>query len=277
MKRGLNMSDITSLSRLSFFKVSKYEHFEPHICDFSDIPRPHYCMGLIFEGSGEFVSDGKKVCVNAGDIIFVPVGSTYISSWHGSPDVMYISVHFSFEFNRLFGRTKKLEIQKVTLPDVDELRKSYLTMYENCEGKKTNQLSALSEFYNILSRVYPTLKYTDTKDIDARVEKAIDYIEFNWRDRIQIDELAKVCNMSTSHFYSCFKECTGYSPIEYKQRVAIRNAELMLVDGSEKSIEEISELAGFTSSIYFRELFKKITGKTPTKYRKYSETEEYSQ
>ena len=34
-----------------------------------------------------------------------------------------------------------------------------------------------------------------------------------------------------------------------------------------KSIEEISNEFGFDSPIYFRRVFKKLTGKTPTEYR----------
>ena len=87
------------------------------------------------------------------------------------------------------------------------------------------------------------------------------------RCRFTVDELAEVCHMSTSHFYACFKNAVGMSPIEYKNSVCINRAMLRLVS-EDKTIEEISEELGFESAAYFRKVFKRVTGKTPKEYRK---------
>ncbi len=262
------MSDISNASKLSFFKVDKYCYNNTYICDFSNIPRPHYCMGLILSGSGVFTYDKGSVEVFPGDIIVVPVGSTYISTWSGAPDVAYISAHFSFDFPGPFPRNSKLKIQKVTLPDFEEIKKSYITMYENFEQKKEAQLYALGEFFKILGKVYPYLNFKPRKNIDERINKAVEYIEYHYKEDFPIDVLSQLCSMSTSHFYACFKDSVGCSPVEYKHGICIRHAELMLLDDTKKSIEDISDTLGFGSAIYFRKIFKKITGKTPREYRK---------
>jgi YesN/AraC family two-component response regulator len=64
-----------------------------------------------------------------------------------------------------------------------------------------------------------------------------------------------------------YKQQTGYSPIAYKNRLAIQNAShALLLENN--SVEAVSEEYGFESPIYFRRLFKKILGTTPTAYRK---------
>ncbi len=262
------VSDITKAGKLSFFQVDRYRHAHYAECDFSSAPRPHFCMGLILDGEGDFFYDATCVTVREGDIIFVPVGSTYVSKWCGSPEIHYISVHFSFDFPGPFPRSAKMNIQKMRLEHHEALRQIYENMLSGFCREKPMQLSVLGDFYKLLSLVYPNLQFMKNEELDDRIAKAVAYIEYHAKEDFKIEDLAKLCNMSTSHFHACFKEALGQSPIEYKNGVSIRHAELMLLADSKKSIEAISEELGFSSSVYFRELFKKITGKTPREYRK---------
>ena len=41
-----------------------------------------------------------------------------------------------------------------------------------------------------------------------------------------------------------------------------------LIEDKNISVEEIASTHGFESAVYFRRLFKKFTGKTPTEYRR---------
>ncbi len=257
----------SELSRLRFFKVEKYNFETSHNCDFSNIPRPHYCMGLIMKGSGVFTFKNKSVAVNEGDIIFVPVGSTYISSWKGDPEIRYISVHFSFDLPDPITQNKITEIQKISVDDFLQMENDYITMYDNFDRNKALGFASLGSFYRIMSYVYPKLDFKAVKKSDDRISMATKYIEEHFKENYSVEFLAEFCNMSPSHFHTVFKQITGCSPVEYKHKTAIRQAELLLIE-NKYSIEEISEILGFNSSIYFREIFKKLTGKTPTEYRK---------
>ncbi|MEE1186915.1 MAG: AraC family transcriptional regulator [Acutalibacteraceae bacterium] len=261
------MSDISDLSKLSFFSVTEYTQNNGYVCDFTGIPRPHYCVGLILEGRGDFEFAGKTVVVNKGDIIFVPIGSTYASHWSGCDKAVYISAHFSFETHDLFSRNKKIEIQKVTLPDYPDLKSKFEKMYAAYNGNKTQQLVALGTFYEIISMVCSQLIYTKTTLMDKRIEKAVEFIEEHFTQQFTIEQLAKLSNMSVSHFHECFKSQVGCSAITYKHNMCVRKAQILLTK-SDLSIEEISETLGFNSSVYFREVFKKTTGKSPSEYRK---------
>ncbi len=261
------MNSISDLSKLSFFSVTKYTQADGYVCDFTGIPRPHYCMGLILEGRGNFRFGNQTVTVEQGDIIFVPIGSTYASYWSGPAGAHYISAHFSFENHELFSRNKKIEIQKVTLPDCSDLKNKFEAMHEACNGHKSQQLAALGLFFEIIGMVYPRLSYTQTGRMDERIEAAVLFIEKHLTEDISIEQLAGVSNMSISHFHECFRAQVGCSAISYKHRMCVRKAQILLAE-SDFSIEEVSGMVGFHSSIYFREIFKKITGKSPGEYRK---------
>ncbi len=254
-------------SKLSFMQVDEYEYNCSYTCDFSQMPRPHYCMGLIIDGTGIFEFDGRSVMVNKGDIIFVPVGSTYISKWSGNP-ARYISIHFSFEYPGIFPQNTKPDIQKISTQHFDDIRKMCEKILHTKPKNNAEQLSALGNFYQIMALVYPEILLNKIKKMDSRILKAIEYIEQHYNENFSVKDITKLCALSGSHFHTLFKESVGCSPVEYKLATRIRRAELMLIENMQKTIEDISAEVGFDSSIYFRKVFKKITGKSPREYRR---------
>lgn len=264
------MVGIASASRLSFFKVSKYEYVRRHVCDFGNCPRPHFCMGLIIEGEGVFSSESGDVHVGKGDIIFVPITSKYISTWCGDPDIIYISMHFSFEPGGIFSSQTVFDIQRIALPQFDSLKADFKYALENYDGGDKEKLKTLGIFYKVMGEVVPRLEHRQTRAIDKRIEQAVEYIDLNYANDFSASELAMICRMSESHFYACFKNEVGMSPVQYKLKVRINHAILMLIDNTGRSIEEISGMLGFESSVYFRRVFKRLTGKSPREYKKSS-------
>lgn len=254
--------DILKNTKLQFLHISKTHHMHTNTVNFLDNPRPFFCMGMILKGGGRFCSENSEdVCVLPGDIILVPMTSTYISHWTGSPDILYISFHFSFE-NELTGY---IPLQKIS--GCENLKEGFEFAYDNFSAAN-QQFKILSIFYDILNEISPKIKIYSEKpiSISASVQKAIDYIVFNYTNEIQISTLAKIANLSPSRFFAVFKKETGSTPIEYKNRILIRNAEKMLLT-TDLSIEEISEKLGFNSSSYFRRTFKSFTGKSPRDYK----------
>ena len=261
----MNISDI---SRLSFFKADKYEFKNKNVCDFRNIPRPHFCMGLIISGSAVFTYENEDIHVSAGDIIFVPITSRYISVWHGNPDILYISMHFAFEPSCGISEKQNFKVQRVAVQNFADMKKSFEFMYYNYNSGISEQFSALGELFKILGKILPGLEKKEVQFYDKRIESAMEYINLNSEKDFSVAALADLSNMSLSNFYPRFKQYTGMTPVEYKNYFCICRAMRLLKADKRLSIEEISELTGFESSSYFRRVFKKITGKTPYIYRK---------
>ncbi len=92
------------------------------------------------------------------------------------------------------------------------------------------------------------------------------YIYGNLSEKIQTADLARLCNLSESHFYQKFRESIGISPYQYVIDERMNAACLMLTD-SNKSITEICFTLGFSSQSAFTNLFRKKTGLSPTAFR----------
>jgi len=102
------------------------------------------------------------------------------------------------------------------------------------------------------------------EDID--IQKAQDYIETHYEDKITIDTLANLIGASRRTFERRFKAATNNTPIEYTQRVRIEAAKKFF-EASRKNVSEIMYDVGYTDTKAFRDIFKKITGLTPIEYR----------
>jgi transcriptional regulator GlxA family with amidase domain len=105
---------------------------------------------------------------------------------------------------------------------------------------------------------------------DKEVQKAQEYTEENYQDKITVDDLAKRLAVSRRSLERRFKQATGNTIIEYLQRVRVEVAKRSF-EASRKNISEVMYDTGYSDSKAFRNVFKKITGLTPIEYRnKYS-------
>ena len=114
----------------------------------------------------------------------------------------------------------------------------------------------------------------DTKSLkksnqSAAVEKTMIYINQNLNENLTLDVLARIANMNKTYYSTTFKKVTGLSVWEYILNMRIELAISYLVMNKEKyNISEIAQLCGFNNATNFNKTFKKVTGKTPSEYKK---------
>lgn len=101
---------------------------------------------------------------------------------------------------------------------------------------------------------------------DEMVVKAQEYIEKNFADKISIEQLSQRFTVGRRNFDRRFIKATGNTPIEYLQRVKIESAKKEL-ETSRKTVNEVMYEVGYTDVKAFREVFRKITGKSPLEYK----------
>jgi transcriptional regulator GlxA family with amidase domain len=105
---------------------------------------------------------------------------------------------------------------------------------------------------------------------DDTIKEAQTYIENHIEEKISVEYLCRTFSVARRNFDRRFIKATGNSPLEYIQRVKVESAKRSL-EQSRKTINEIMFDVGYSDVKAFREVFKKITGLTPTDYKeKYS-------
>jgi len=94
------------------------------------------------------------------------------------------------------------------------------------------------------------------------------YIEKNYQyPDLSLEETASELEISPGYLSRLLKQATGYSFVEYVNRIRIQHALQLLTDPAIK-IYEIAEKVGYRSQHYFSRAFKQILGISPIEYRK---------
>ena len=130
--------------------------------------------------------------------------------------------------------------------------------------------AALLQFISMLidSGLYFAEKNaTDTETKSEFLKKIISYINNNYADQIPLSEIAREFNMSPKYFCRFFKNSFNKTFIEYVNAVRIEHAMKLLAD-RDITITETALSCGFLNMSYFTRTFRKITGFTPSAYRK---------
>lgn len=91
------------------------------------------------------------------------------------------------------------------------------------------------------------------------IEENIDNQDFN------VDALCALMNMSRTSFYNKLKALTDQSPGDYIRLIRLKKSAQLLKE-QKYTIAEVAEMAGFNEAKYFREVFKKHFGMSPTQY-----------
>ena len=97
--------------------------------------------------------------------------------------------------------------------------------------------------------------------------KIMDYIDEKYFEDISLSSLSEGFKISKSYIARLFKVELHTSSSDYLNRVRIANA-CRLLSFSDMSIGEISEAVGFREQYYFAKNYKKLSGVSPSEYRK---------
>ena len=112
------------------------------------------------------------------------------------------------------------------------------------------------------------MRFTDDlTEYEDRIQSVCRYICNYYNRPITLDEIAKIAYMSPTYFSKKFKKVTGFGFNEYLNSVRVKMAINMLLE-TRYSITEIAMYCGYQDSNYFGDVFRKMTGMSPSAYRK---------
>ncbi len=214
-------------------------------------------FGRLRKGSGTLTTlSGEILKLNAGDLFYIPLGLRYRSDW--KPDSEGKLEWESYAFSSFPPSVdKQYLLQSFTLsPDAS----GYL---DRIAYGSSERPEAIGYFYLFMDAALAVMKERHPDSARALLDKAKSYITQN--PNFKVGELARACNMSESGLFALFQK-QGLTPIELKHRVLVEKA-VTLLSSTDLSVTEISDRLGFGDPGYFRKIFRRIIGKTPTEVR----------
>jgi AraC-like DNA-binding protein len=100
-----------------------------------------------------------------------------------------------------------------------------------------------------------------------QTRKVVAHVEENLSRRVSVQELARLLNLSASHFCRAFKCGFGASPRDYVLRRRIEVAQAMMLTTSEP-LRSIAMSCGMCDQQHFTRSFRRIVGETPSIWRR---------
>ena len=224
--------------------------------DYMDLNKQHgilaKCLNYFFETNNEQQKTGDGVEVIA--VIIYPSLVEELFEFDLS------SSNYSLDYN-----IKQVEVDRL----LENFKDSINILLDNPDIADDSIIKTkLKEFILLISK---SQNAPSQLDFLAALFKPIDIefkstIQHNLYSNLSLDELARLCHLSTSSFKRKFKEAFDDSPKKYIAKKKIEKAAELLISNSMR-ISEIAYDVGFDSLATFNRNFSKLYGKSPTEYR----------
>lgn len=216
-------------------------------------------------GTRNYFIEDKIFSVSAGDFVLIPPSKLHRT---GGSYGLRTLIGFDYAFLAKTYRGEALEqllsgFNHLHISPPKELHselRSILKELKSCEGETTFALY-LGVLLEKLSRCTPDTNY------DEQMGRILKYINTNFADINNIEQIAEQFYISKYHLCRIFKESMKMTVIDYLNIIKVKSA-CSLLESSDKSVLEISQLCGFNSTAYFSNVFKKIMKTSPSRYKK---------
>ena len=215
-------------------------------------PRPFSTIAVMKRGGRFETARGRWRCAAAG-LSYPPTRNTYPT---GTEDeILYFAIHFNFSDRHAEYSPQRYLLQTIDGLSTDLFLSRLESIREYVSASGAGRMKAYGAFLDLYADVIPLLTPDRAQNTALQsVKNVIDYIERNSDQEFTVGHLAQMCHLSESRIYTLFHQATGRSPIGYRNSVRIRRAMTLL--GEPYTIDEISMKVGFSSSAYFRRVFK---------------------
>ena len=220
------------------------------------------CNGFLYITHGEcrYSSHDGEINLKPDSVVYLPLGSKHELTVTSKNIEFYridFMVHIKEEFTR-FSDGPLLITDSASM----QCREAVRMLDEVCKYEKNS-----IEKNGKLCTLFSLLQDHSSNARKSKIEPAVHHIHDHLTECINCRELASMCFLSTAQFYNLFHEEYKISPLEYRNKLLMRRAEILLGSG-EVSVTETADMLGFSSIAYFSRFFKKNKGISPLEYIK---------
>jgi len=123
------------------------------------------------------------------------------------------------------------------------------------------------KFYILKLNEYIYSLKSSCENTEHKVDMAIRYIKKHYNEDLNLAVVANYVSLNYYYFSHIFKKITGMSFMDFLLKVRVEKAKELLKNTEDKVID-IAFKVGFQDPKHFTKSFKKVTGISPTQYRR---------
>lgn len=242
-------------------------------------------IALIISGHARHIVNSENEPVEAGDLLVIHPGAAH--AYDNTKDMEIINLVydraklslpmldaytlplFSVFFPRQNGQQTSAKpvtrLDSKNLPEIVKMIHRLEDELKNCHPG--NLFYSLALFMEILVQISRMSGYRlPEQRVQFLIGDAVSYLNRNYVNHVQVEELARIARMSQRSFHRHFRETVGCSPVDYLMKIRLHHASDLLIN-SNWSIGEIAARCGFYDSNYFCKKFREATKVSPRKFR----------
>jgi len=215
--------------------------------------------GQKFSGVRGFLDIGTISWINLKIEKLDPTGELVFGKWSGLSEKDRLAIGKIFLLNRVIVLLKTKEVGGIM-----EHIKAELCKQEIGYATRVNHL--IDELIVMATRRL-TLQNNFGRDFPQTFMKLEQSLRRNLAYQWTVEEMAVLVGLGTTAFNEKVKNYSGFSPLNYLINIRISEA-IKLLKREERNVTDIALETGFYSSQHFSTTFKKLTGYTPSEFRK---------
>lgn len=235
----------------------------------------HHELVFVTGGKGRIIIGKKSYQVKEGMLFYVCPDIPHFIEKDVEEPMCFLSVHFSYA--RVSFNDNKWDIKNaaemLSLHPGQELKDYYhienifkKLVYSWNEKQPGYEFITKTLLQQLLIAIYQNItKQNRNYSTTLKVEKVIQYMHQNINNRVTLTELSELVQLSSTYLSRAFKASTGYSVIEFFNKIKIDKAKELIIEGN-KRVKEVAQALGFTDEFYFSRIFKRIEGISPSEY-----------
>lgn len=288
---------MSRIVKVKFFQSNpflRYSHvFKTGLYTRIPVKAYDYRLVYILEGRGSIRINNNYYAVSKSSLFIWRPGVLY--SFHPDDSSVFTIIAFNFDFTQNNSKldypiapdqTKHFNSDKITeIIDFEDINafNEILQLNNMMHLEKSlqiinNEYNTRKLFYTLRIRSHFLLLLSEIANVTLNsgssgrnrqmeiVDNVIKFIRENYNKNITNSEIAEHVNFNPAYINRLMVKNTGVSLKQYliRHRISIS---LNLLQTTDLSINQITELSGFSDMNYFSRIFKKFTGVSPTGYR----------
>jgi AraC-like DNA-binding protein len=216
------------------------------------------------EGLSQYSFNDKVVQLEKNELIYLPKHSRYeIRAENGGS---YMAVNFD-----LLSPVQTIEPTKIAFKDHSKIQKLFRQLQDIWVLKNdADVILAKSLIYQMMAEIFRQQEAAYISPAaKEKIAVAIRYLRKHLYDTdLRVSDLYELLGMSDTYFRILFRQVYAMTPIQYMNLERIEQAKSLFLSGDFHTVEKVALAVGYSDQFYFSKVFKEITGKTPTVWKR---------
>ena len=237
--------------------TSAFDSFREHRHEFCEFE-------YITEGEGEYVLNGEKYHISAGNLLYVTPLDLHSYSF-GKGKYKTVTVKFSPE-NISHSLSEISSLASCVIRADKKMSDSFENILEEKKHHGDDSFAIRNCLERILVLFLRSCNSQRENETPYDIGQIIGYINRNFRSMLTLDEISRKCGCSGAHFCRQFRKSTGKTFVEYLNAVRAAHAKNLLIT-TDMTVTDIAYECGFGSVRNLNREFLKKYSVSPTQYR----------